>query len=137
MVRTFYDRKILESIVWREFWSPSVDLATNLKFFTRTSAIPRTRHSRLITSLIYPYPTSFTENGQTDHFKYTRILEEDATRVTFQAKFSDPVDDSDDSPDIVVKFVTRYGTDVHKFLASEDHAPRLRYCGPISGIDDG
>jgi hypothetical protein len=41
----------------------------------------------------------------------------------------------DGSSDIVVKFVTRYGTDVHKFLASEDHAPRLRYCGPLSGTN--
>jgi serine/threonine protein kinase len=82
----------------------------------------------------YPYPTSFTENGKTVHFKYTRILEEDATCVAFQAKISDPVED--DSPDIVVKFVTRYGTDVHKFLASEDHAPRLRYYGPLSGINE-
>jgi len=84
----------------------------------------------------YPYPTSFTENGKTVHFKYTRILEEDATCVAFQAKISDLVDDSNDSPDIVVKFVTRYGTDVHKFLARKDHAPRFRYCGPLSGVND-
>jgi len=82
----------------------------------------------------YPYPTSFTENGKTTHFKYTRMLEEDATCVAFQAKISDPVED--DSPDIVVKFVTRYGADAHNFLASEDHAPRFRYCGPLSGIDE-
>ena len=81
----------------------------------------------------YPYPTSFTENGKTVHLKYTRILEENATCVTFQAEISDPVED--DSPDIVAKFVTRYGTDVHKFLASEDHAQRLRYCGPLSGTN--
>lgn len=53
--------------------------------------------------------------------------------VAFQAKISDLAEDH--SPDIVVKFVTRYGMDVHKFLASEDHAPRLRYCGPLSGIN--
>ena len=81
----------------------------------------------------YPYPTSFTENSKTVHFKYTRILEEDAMCVAFQAKISDLAEDH--SPDIVVKFVTRYGMDVHKFLASEDHAPRLRYCGPLSGIN--
>jgi hypothetical protein len=34
----------------------------------------------------YPYPTSFTENGKTVHFKYTRILEEDATCVAFQSR---------------------------------------------------
>ena len=49
------------------------------------------------------------------------MLEEDATCVAFQAEISDPV--GDDFPDIVVKFVARYGADVHKFLASEDHAP--------------
>ena len=53
----------------------------------------------------YPHPTSFTENGKTVHFNYTRILEENATCVAFQGGISDPIED--DSPDIVVKFVTR------------------------------
>ena len=104
----------------------------NLKIFTRTSAIPRTRHSHPVThipaSILIQLRSRKTAKPSTLHTK------EDATCVAFQAKISDPV--GDDSPDIVVKFVTRYGTDVHKFLASEDHASRLRYCGPLPGIDD-
>lgn len=42
---------------------------------------------------------------------------------------SDPVN----SPDIVVKFVLRYSKEVHKFLTDHNHAPRLLYCGPLSG----
>jgi len=79
----------------------------------------------------YPYPTSFTENGKTalNTQEYLRKMRHASpSRRTFLTRSRTP-------PDIVVKFVTRYGTDVHKFLASEDHAPRLRYCGPISGID--
>jgi len=33
-----------ESTVWHEFWWPFVDVSISLKFFTRTSATPRTRH---------------------------------------------------------------------------------------------
>jgi len=76
----------------------------------------------------YPYPISFTENGKAVNFKYTRMLEDDPTCVVFQAQILDEVD----SCDIVVKFVSRYGPEVHKFLAEENHAPRLRYCGPFS-----
>ena len=44
-------RKILESTVWHEFWWLLVDLSTNLKIFTRTSAIPRSRHWHLVTHI--------------------------------------------------------------------------------------
>jgi hypothetical protein len=80
-------------------------------------------------SRFYPYPTSYTDNGVETQFKYTKMLEEDAVCVTYRAKICDQVD----SPDIVVKFVTRYGEEVHKFLADHNYAPRLRYCGPLSG----
>lgn len=38
-----------------------------------------------------------------------------------------------DSPDIVVKFVARYGIDAHNLLAQEGYAPRLQYYGPLDG----
>ncbi|KAF8965900.1 hypothetical protein BDZ97DRAFT_1729574 [Flammula alnicola] len=84
------------------------------------------RHSRY-----YPHPTSFTdENGQVVHFEYVKKLENDAACVVYQAKISSP---QVDSRDIVVKFVSRYGIEAHKFLASHHYAPRLRYCGPLPG----
>jgi hypothetical protein len=103
----------------------------SLKIFTRTSAIPRTRHSRPVTHI--PASIFIQLRSPKTAKPSTLNTQEDATCVAFQAKFFDPVED--DSPDIVVKFVTRYGTDVHKFLASKDHTPRLRYCGLLSGID--
>lgn len=77
----------------------------------------------------YPYPTSYFANGKLVSFHYTRMLEDDAACVTFQAKICDEVD----SPDIVVKFVTRYGKQVQEFLANHGHAPKLRYCGRLPG----
>jgi hypothetical protein len=104
----------------------------SLKIFTRTSAIPRTRHSRPVTHI--PASILIQLRSPKTAKPSTLNTQEDATCVAFQAKIFDPVED--DSPDIVVKFVTRYGRDVHKFLASENHAPRLRYCGPLSGTDE-
>ena len=39
---------------------------------------------------------------------------------------------------MVVKFVTRYGKEVHEFLAREGWAPKLRYYGPLreTGLPD-
>lgn len=34
---------------------------------------------------------------------------------------------------MVVKFVARYGKEVHEFLATEEYAPVLRYYGPLHG----
>ena len=73
-----------------------------------------------------PYPTSFTTNSGQVRFKYIRMMEENAACVTYQSKISDPVD----SPNIVVKSVSRYGTKVHKFLADHNHSPKPLYCDP-------
>ncbi|KAF8871583.1 hypothetical protein BD779DRAFT_1652902 [Infundibulicybe gibba] len=83
---------------------------------------PKTTHPRL-----YPYPTSFKEGKEIISFAYTKMLEDDSACVTYQAKIIGEAD----SPDIVVKFVTRYGEEVHKFLAGHGHVPKLRYCGPL------
>ncbi|KAF8869084.1 hypothetical protein BD779DRAFT_1682620 [Infundibulicybe gibba] len=88
-----------------------------------SSPTSRSAHSRF-----YPYPTSFTStDGNVVSFAYVKMLEEDPACVTYQAKIMDEAD----SPDIVVKFVTRYGEEVHEFLADHDHAPKLWYCGSL------
>ncbi|TFK31382.1 hypothetical protein BDQ12DRAFT_694237, partial [Crucibulum laeve] len=82
---------------------------------------PKLPHPRF-----FPYPTSFTEKMTTISvdFKYLKPLQDDARCVTFLAE-------TEDNSLVVVKFVDRYGREVHEFLAEEGHAPRLRYCGPL------
>ncbi|TFK32865.1 hypothetical protein BDQ12DRAFT_473206 [Crucibulum laeve] len=87
----------------------------------------------------YPYLKSFIDSktSKTLRFKYVRALENDARCVTYQAKILSSADsldantstDNDAPTDIVVKFVSRYGKDVHEFLARDNHAPDLRYFG--------
>ena len=67
-------------------------------------------------------------------------MEEDAGCVTYLAEI--PNKAGVDSVKVVVKFVARYGEEVHKFLARKGRAPALRYCGPLpetklSGIFTG
>jgi serine/threonine protein kinase len=57
-------------------------------------------------------------------FKYVHALEEDPACVTFLAR-------TDSSKNVVIKFVDRYGFQVHKFLAEHQYAPQLLYYGPI------
>ncbi|KAF8637236.1 hypothetical protein AX17_002967 [Amanita inopinata Kibby_2008] len=75
---------------------------------------------------LYPYLTSFQENEQTIRFKYVRALVNHPSCVTFQAKTR-----SVNPEDIVIKFVSEYGKDVHVFLAELGHTPRLRFYGPL------
>ncbi|KAF8638436.1 hypothetical protein AX17_002218 [Amanita inopinata Kibby_2008] len=75
---------------------------------------------------LYPYPTSFMENGQTVEFEYVRALVDHPSCVTFQAKTQ-----SDNPEDIVIKFIAEYSKEVHVFLAELGHAPRLRFYGPL------
>ncbi|KAF9482613.1 hypothetical protein BDN70DRAFT_801214 [Pholiota conissans] len=90
----------------------------------------------------YPYPSSYTSNdGTLVHFDYLETLEEDAACVTYLAQITNQTTSGDVTTDedaastkIVVKFVARYGKEVHELLAREGHAPRLRYYGSVSGI---
>ena len=76
-------------------------------------------------SRFYPYPTSFTVNKQTFHFQYLKAMEDHVACETYLAKLVDTPDN------IVVKFVSRYGKEVHEFLAKKNYAPHLRYYGPM------
>jgi serine/threonine protein kinase len=86
----------------------------------------------------FPYPTSFTERGSTTHFKYLTSLEEDSACVTYLAEVVDETGTTKDPKEIVViKFVARYGRNVHEFLASKGFAPTLRYYGSFTPKLDG
>ncbi|TFK32543.1 hypothetical protein BDQ12DRAFT_716350 [Crucibulum laeve] len=106
------------------------------------ASVASTAPTTFNTSAVSPTLVSFN-SGTTLHFKYVRALENDARCITYQAKIQSSVDspdinastdndapaDNDAPTDIVVKFVARYGKDVHEFLARENHAPALRYFG--------
>lgn len=79
----------------------------------------------------YPYPTYFLDGDEKVYFDYERALEDDSRCVTYLAKLRD-----EDSREIVVKFVDRYGADVHRFLAARQYAPTLRYYGPLLAEDE-
>ena len=85
---------------------------------------PGEPHSRL-----YPYPSSFQKDGLEVKFTFVRALEDDAGCVAFRART-----EGVEPQNIVVKFVSRYGVNVHKFLASRELAPQLHYFGPLPGL---
>ncbi|KAH9062330.1 hypothetical protein EDB87DRAFT_1559239 [Lactarius vividus] len=74
----------------------------------------------------FPYLTSFTAgDGSVTEFRYLRSLEQDAACVTYLAETLS------NKRKVVVKFVSRYSKEVHKFLAHEEYAPSLLYYGPL------
>lgn len=76
----------------------------------------------------FPYPNSFVDHdNQLVKFKYMACLENDSRCVTYVAQ----IEGSNTQERIVVKFVDRYGAEVHRFLADRNYAPRLRYYGPL------
>ncbi|KAH9171271.1 hypothetical protein EDB89DRAFT_2243611 [Lactarius sanguifluus] len=82
----------------------------------------------------FPYPTSFTAgDGTSTRFRYLTSLEEDSACVSYLAEIpNEPSTTRDSDPvKVVVKFVSRYGKEVHEFLARKGWAPTLRYCGPL------
>ena len=83
----------------------------------------------------YAYPTSFIENGELPYFDYVKMLEDDPTCMTYLAKIRRDVKSSDIKELVVVKFVDRYGAEIHQFLADKHHSPELRYYGPLE-VDD-
>ncbi|KAG2335320.1 hypothetical protein BDR05DRAFT_1063881 [Suillus weaverae] len=78
----------------------------------------------------YLTPDTYLRDKITVRFKYERSLEHDASCVTYLAKMKE------DSPiNVVVKFVTRYGEDVHKAMAEAGLAPKLLYYGKIDVVE--
>ncbi|KAI9431857.1 hypothetical protein H4582DRAFT_2198395, partial [Lactarius indigo] len=85
----------------------------------------------------FPYPTSFTsDDGAVTQFRYLKSLEEDAASVTYLAEIlpNERGSTADPPEKVVVKFVSKYGKEVHEFLAHERHAPSLQYYGPLPEV---
>jgi hypothetical protein len=80
----------------------------------------------------FPYPTTFSRDNQTFQFRYIDALEKDTACVTYLAVILN-ADRQITDDKVVIKFVARYGEDVHRFLAVEGHAPTLWYYGPLPG----
>ena len=86
----------------------------------------------------FPYPTKFREylaepdgaRPELTELQYIEPLRGDPTNTAFLAKAK-----SSDR-NLVIKFVDRYGVEVHQLLADEKMAPQLLYCGPLDGMND-
>ena len=80
----------------------------------------------------FPHPTSFmAKDSSLTRIRYLASLEKDAACVTYLAEICDEPGTTGDPVKVVVKFVARYGEEVHEFLAHHGYAPALRYCGPL------
>ena len=73
----------------------------------------------------FPYPSSYNDGSKTVHFRYIRRLEMDDICQTFLAKTDDK--------QVVVKFVSTYGVEVHEYLHRERYAPELYYFDLLPG----
>ncbi|KAG7094076.1 hypothetical protein E1B28_007696 [Marasmius oreades] len=125
---THDDRRVHH--VARVFNALSKSLGTLRDFYTdiETSAPPfdpSKPHPRN-----FPYPNSFFQNGELLIFRYLRALEDDSRCVTYLAEIEGR---ESSGQKIVVKFVERYGAEVHEFLAAQGHAPQLRFYGALPG----
>ena len=70
------------------------------------------------------------DSGQdrTWKFKYLYALEDCSACVTYRAEI---LDEPRAGEGIVIKFVTRYGEEGHRFLEQHGCAPILHYFGPL------
>ena len=117
-------------------WALRESLKELEEFYQRlvipTSPEPLTNtHSRF-----YPSPTTFEFNGQTITFAYLGPLQPYATCVTYKAEIIKVPAGCQGLPfaqgsHIVVKFVSRYGEDAHRFLEKHGFAPALHYVGKV------
>jgi len=87
-----------------------------LKEFHKT-ANPPPFHPNQLQPCYFPYPSSFSENDTTFHFQYLKSLEDHPLCVTYLAEITSQDSTTDAGVKVVVKFVTRYGREVHEFLA--------------------
>jgi hypothetical protein len=82
---------------------------------------PETQHGICLSRPIFPYPVAFTHYGCADN-KQTRFTYEatvEGRALLFRGKMMN------DDRHICIKFVRRYGKDVHLWCANEGFAPRL------------
>jgi len=108
-------RKCIEKL--REFYFDQLNLPP---------FVPDKPHPRY-----FPYPKSFPVPGGNTKFQYVASLEDDPACVTYLAEIPSELDMEGKPVKVVVKFVARYGKEVHEFLATKGNAPALRYYGPL------
>ena len=79
----------------------------------------------------FPDPTHYVDRTTSDtvEFTYLEPLAQSEDCATFLAQTNAAQEK------VVVKFVSRYGVEVHDFLAEKGHAPRLRYHGSLDAND--
>ena len=82
-------------------------------------------------SRFFPTPDTYICNGNPVQFKYRQRLETNPSCVTYPAMTVEA-----EPKDVVVKFVTRYGDEVHKAMGEAGLAPKLLYYGPIDIAPD-
>lgn len=108
-----------------------------LKEFYKTLIIPTSPEPLSDTHpRFYPSPTTFEFKGQTITFRYLEPLQPHATCVTYKAEIIKVPPGCQGLPfkegsHVVVKFVSRYGEDVHRFLEKRGFAPALFYVGKV------
>jgi hypothetical protein len=133
MIRLGFDRALLYEDGLRSAARVLYALARGLiKLQEYYSSIAATQHSSIEATQLdalsgfFPSATSYYDRVQQAHvsFRYIKYLENFPTCVTLLARTAD-------QKDIVVKFVERYGEDVHMFLAGRRCAPALLYYGSI------
>ncbi|KAF5379300.1 hypothetical protein D9757_007645 [Collybiopsis confluens] len=113
--RVLDHRRVLE--IARAFLALQLSIKRLRAWYDDLSGIPSDHR-------YFPLATSFTAEGKTVNFRYQKPLKNTgptcivflATEVGGDRKF-------------VVKFVERYGEDVHRELAAMNRAPKLLYCG--------
>ncbi|KAJ3478244.1 hypothetical protein NLI96_g9899 [Meripilus lineatus] len=84
-------------------------------------------HEFLNRQRFFPFVTLYIDPETKEEVKFHFVdkMQHDQTCVTFLAIRER------DAQRIVVKFVARYGTEVHKYMAEKQLAPALLYCGPV------
>lgn len=125
MIRLGFDKALLYEDGLRNAARVLYSLARGLiKLQEYYSSLSATRPALL--SGFFPSATSYYDRVQQApvSFQYVKYLEDSSTCVTLLARTAD-------RKDIVVKFVERYGEDVHMFLAERGCAPALLYSGSI------
>ncbi|KIK17415.1 hypothetical protein PISMIDRAFT_685324 [Pisolithus microcarpus 441] len=108
-------------------------------FYVLKESIGRLESCELCYNLSHPIPHpwffpsvhTFSENGVEVRFEYMKPLEDDQTCVTYLVETVEAPQKK-----IVVKFITRYGADVHRTMAEAGFAPKLHYFGPIDTTED-
>ncbi|KAG9312767.1 hypothetical protein JVU11DRAFT_7204 [Chiua virens] len=120
IARVFY--ALRESIEALDSWYKSVDA---LPAFDTSVSKPHPR--------FFPSARAYRDGDSNTlvEFAYQKPLENDASCVTYHAKTLE-----DNPKDVVVKFVTSYGVDVHREMASAGYAPKILYYGPINVTPD-